>query len=231
VIPGGLRNARMILEADRVSAIAIVADSPAAADPPGKDECPRPAPTDKAIGACLTGVGELVEIGDNEITVRAPDTEKAITTFKVPNVVFAAPLRAADGKDELVVITRTDEPGLRSWTIVAFRFDGGKISKTIEPTPLYQVSSANARWIGTEVANVDLYVELASRADSIEVGGLLTTRTGAEATRDVVVISTVSVPRRRGKSAASDGGTGELPDAGTRAGDGSGSAGEPRPKP
>ncbi len=235
VIPGVLRNARVILEADRITAIAIVGDGSAAPSlapvPPPRDGCPRPTSTERAIGACLTGAGELVEVTDNEVTLRLPDAEKAMATFKVPNVVFAAPLRTSEGRDELVVITRSDDPQLRSWSLIAFRFDNGKISKSIDPTALYQVSSSNARWIGAEVHDVDLYLELASHADTIEVGGLLTTRPGTAATRDVVVISTVSVARRRGKSAGEAAGSAEPVDAGTPVREGSGSAGSDRAKP
>jgi len=228
VIPSGMKNARVILDGDRVSAIAILAEpsAPAVASGP---ECPRPASTEKAIGMCLTGAGELVEVGDNEITVRAG--EKLLAQFRVPNVVYAAPLRTVDGKDELVAIARTDEPQLRSWSLVAFRFDGAKLVRATDPTSLYQVSSANARWIGAEVRDVDLYLELASKADTIEVGGLLTTRSDTGQTRDVVVISTVSVAHRRGKPAAADAGSAEPPDAGATAREGSGSAVHESPKP
>ena len=229
VVPAAMKNARIILDGDRISAIAILAE-PAAPPPTAQSpECARPAATGKAIGMCLTGTGELVEVGDNEITVRVG--EKVVAQFRVPNVVFAVPLRTIDGKDELVAIARTDEAQLRSWSLVAFRFDGGKLVKTTDPTPLYQVSNANARWIGAEVRDVDLYLELASRADAIEVGGLLTTRSSAGQTRDVVVISTVSVPHRRTKPAAADAGSAEPPDAGTAAREGSGSAAQESPKP
>ena len=230
-IPSGLKNARVILDEDRISAIAILADTTTAAGPPVKDECPRPAATDKAFGACLTGAGELVELADNEITIRLPDSEKAMAAFKVPNARFAAPLRTTDGRDELVVVTRTEDPQLRSWSIVAFRFDNGKITRSVDPTPLYGVSSSNARWIGAEVQEVDLYLELANRADTIEVGGLLTTRAGRGPTRDVVVISTKSVARRRGKASATEAGSSETLDGGAGTRDGSGSATPDRAKP
>ncbi len=232
VIPSGLRSARVLLAGDRIAAIAIVGE-PTPPPAPPRDECPRPASTEKAMGACLTGVGELVEFNENEISLRLPGVEKPMV-LPVPNVVFAAPLRAPDGKDELIVITRSPDPQLRSWSLMAFRFDNGKFTHTIDPAPLYQVSSSNARWIGAEVADIDLYLELTSRGDTIEVGGLLTTaRPGSEAMRDVVVISTVSVPRRHGKSASSEGPSTEPPDAGAsvRDGSGSGSAVDGRAKP
>ena len=75
------------------------------------------------------------------------------------------------------------------------------------------------RWIGAELRDVELYLELASK-DSIEVGGLLTTRPNGKL-RDVVVISPVVIARGHGKSATSEPG-----DAGP---DGRGSTGSARP--
>lgn len=214
VIPRAMKNARIILDDDRISAFAILADDALPSPTAGKNECPRPPATDRAFGACLSGTGELVTLVDNEISIRLPDAERAMAAFKVPNAVFAAPLRTGDGRDELLIVTRTDDTQLRSWSLVAFRFDNGKIVRSVDPTPLYAVSAANARWIGAEVREIDLYLELANREDTIEVGGLLTTRPNAGPTRDVVVISTVSVPRRRGKAPATDAGAAEPPDGG-----------------
>jgi hypothetical protein len=206
VVPSALRTARFVLDGDKVAAIVLVQPPPAvaadagAAQPPlqqQRDDCPRPASTDKAIGACLTGAGELVEVVDgSEIILRAPESEKALAALRVPNTVFAAPLRVGDGRDELMVITRSTEPDLRSWSLVGFRFDNGKITRSIEPTLLYQVSSSSARWIGAEVRDVELYLRLAAKGDLIEAGGLLTTRPSGGPIRDVVLLSAVSVARK-----------------------------------
>ena len=230
VIPAGLKNARFLIDNDRVSSITIVTETAPVPAAPASD-CTRPPSTDKAVGSCMTTTGELIEVGENEITLRAPGTEKVIGPIRVPNVIFAVPLRMADGKDELVAVARTDEAQLRSWSLVAFRIEAGKLVKTIDPRVLYQVSSSNARWIGAEVSEVDLYLELWSRADSIEVGGLLTTRPNGGATRDVVVISTVSVAHKRSKPATVEPGSAETPDAGAPVRDGSASDGAEAAKP
>ena len=209
MVPPGMRNARILLHEDRVAAIVVSADSgtPARAGP-ARDSgvtCPRPASTERGFGACLTGVGELVEVVDNEVTVRAVETGRVIARFPIPyKVVFVAPLRAPDGRDELVVITHAADAQQRRWSLIAYRFDTGKIAKT-EPALLYQLTSSNARWIGADLDEVELYLELASHADLVEVGGLLTTRPAQGPWRDVVVISPVSVPRRSGKSAPPEG--------------------------
>ncbi|MDB4960976.1 MAG: hypothetical protein JWP01_975 [Myxococcales bacterium] len=216
IVPSTMRNARIILHDDKVAAIIVAADPGVSlrGDRPSQPACPRPASTERGFGACLTGVGELVEIVDNEIVVRAAETGRAIVPLRIPNkVVFAQPLRMTDGRDELVVVTYTEEPQLRRWSLMAYRFETGKIVRSAEPAVLYQVTSSNARWIGADLEEVELYLEVSNHADSIEVGGLLTTRPEQGPWRDVVVISPVQVPRRTGKSVPAEGVDAGTPDA------------------
>jgi hypothetical protein len=202
VVPSSVPNLHAVFAADRIAAIVVATG---AAAPRRVTDCQRPAATETAIGACLTQTGELIERGTDDITVRGADGEHALAPpLRVPGLVFAAPLRsAAEARDELAVITRTDEPASRTWWLALYRFDGVRLMRTVEASPLYQLSSTNARWIGADLHDVDLYLELTSRPDSIEVGGLLTTLSSSRTTtkiRDVVVISPASVPRRRPKS-------------------------------
>jgi len=185
--------------------------------------CARPAAIEKAFGACLDK-GELIEVDGDDVGVRVAEGDKSIATVRISGLVFAAALEnLVDGRDELVAISRTDDAQVRSWTLHVYRLvEGGRLVKAIEPVTLYQLSSSNARWIGSDLRDLDLYLELVSRPDVIEVGGLLTTRTGVQGNRkirDVVAISPVPVPRRRGKA-------GEAVDAGVEPGDGG-----VRPKP
>jgi hypothetical protein len=214
VVPNELRNARVIVERDRVTAIVITGDSPRTPPPATEGSatepaCERPAATERAIGACLlagTG-GELIERDRDRLIIRSisSDAEKSrvVTTLAVPNLQFVAVLRNANERDELVAITRTDEPQQRIWSLVAYRFETKQIVKTVDPEPVYLLSAAQTRWIGAELRDVDLFLELTSRADGIEVGGLLTTRPNGKL-RDVVVISPKLVARRHGKSATSE---------------------------
>ncbi len=208
VVAAGLHGARFVLDGDRIAAIVVADDAPAVATD-ASDACVRPTATDdpKKFGACLA-TGELVSIDGDDLAIRGPD-DRAIAQQRIPGLVWAAALRTdGDGHDELVAIARTDDREQRSWTLTAFRLDGGKLVRSLETAPLYQLTAANARWIGAELRDVDLYLELISRPDAIEVGGLLTTRAG-DKLRDVVVVSPTSVARHRAKSAA-----GEAVDAG-----------------
>jgi len=227
IVPG-MRNLRFIFDEDKtVAAMVVVADprrpprvagTPVPAGSggqigpvmePRQPTCPRPtAVTDGTFGACLTGTGELVELDGDELTVRAPDGERTLATvLHVPNLVFAVPLRdPVDGRDDLVVITRVDDAQQRTWSLTAYRLEQRKRTFAVErETLLYSLSSNETRWIGADLRDVDLYLELTSRADGIEVGGLLTTRT-SQKIRDVVVLSKVVAARRRAKTVPAESG-------------------------
>ncbi len=217
VVPRGLASARVVIHDDKVAAIVVTTASGAASQAlPGRADCDRPA-IGHGMGACLTAAGEVLEVEGDEIQVKSASGERTIATLpKFAGLVFAAPLRGADGRDEIVVITRTDDGQLRSWWLTALRFEGTRIVRSVETTPLYQLSTANARWIGADLHDIELYLELTGRADGIDVGGLLTTPGASKAAkiRDVVVISPVQVARHKGKASgpeASDAGVSGSP--------------------
>ncbi|MDQ3370064.1 MAG: hypothetical protein M3680_32000 [Myxococcota bacterium] len=208
VIPSGSRNLRVVLEQDRVAAIVVTGELTAAREVPAAP-CtpPEVAPTSEArtFAACLSANGEVVEVSGDEVTVRGGDGVARMATLTIPNLLFAAPLRnLTDGRDELVVVTRADEPQDRRWSVVGYRLEGSRFVKVIEGETVYMLSSAQTRWIGADLREVDLYLELTARPDGLEVGGLLTTRTDATQVRDVAVISPVVVRRRPGKATAPD---------------------------
>lgn len=213
IVPSKLENAHVLLEAGRVAAIVLSPQSERTKDA-GEQACARP-PTDRKrglYGACLTHTGEVVKVGTDEIQIVARDSEKVVALARVPGLVFAAPLRHVDGRDEVVAIVETADAQGRTWSLVVYRLVDGKLLRVIEPTPLYQLTAANARWIGAELPDLDLFLELTAKPDSIEVGGLLTTREEG-AIRDIVVISPVPVTRRRAKGPAVEPLDAGLPDA------------------
>jgi hypothetical protein len=239
LVPSSLPNVRVVIGDGRVAAIVVTSASAiAGAVPPSRSDCERPAATGKAIGACMTAAGELLEIGGDDVVVRSVTGERTLATLpKLAGLVFAAALRGPEGRDELVVITRTDEAALRSWWLTAYRFEGTRLVRSVDATQLYQLSTASARWIGADLHDVELYLELTSRVDSIDVGGLLTAPSatkGSTKIRDVVVISPASVARRRGKvaaaSEANDAGV-AIPPAGASPGSSFGSGPGPGPGP
>lgn len=227
-----LPNARLVLDGARVAAIVLAA--PEAADRPSTvtpaSECARPAATPTTFGICLTGVGELVEVSGDELSLRVGDARESrdakMLPIQVPGLVFAAALRnPADGRDELVAVGRLDDPHQRTWTISAYRMEGRTLVRSVDPQPVFQVAGSQTRWIGATLTDVDLYLELTSRPEGIAVGGLLTTRAGSQV-RDAVELVQALIPRAHpGKPSAPVGGTGSGSAGSGSAGMGSGSAG------
>lgn len=198
VVPSRLRELRAVIENNRVVGLVI-----AASEPTSKIEgCVRPADSEKRFGACLTGEPGLVAFDNDELQMRSADDKRLIDRAKLANAVFVGPVRAGDGRDELVAITRTQDPQVRTWSLVTFRFEGGHLLR-MPDAPVYQLTATNARWIGSSLSDLDLELEVSNHGDMFEVGGLLTHRSGSQL-RDLLVLSPVQIPRRRAKPATPD---------------------------
>lgn len=209
VVPAGATNARIVIDDRKVAAIVLAGES---RDVTRDTDCVRPPNTETSFGMCMI-TGELVERDGDDLIVRTADQEKVLARTMVPGMVFAAPLRnAAEGRDELIVIWRSGTDEARTWNIVGFRYETGQLRRTaVDPMALYQLSTTHTRWIGAELKDLDLYLELKSQGETIEVGGLLTTTRNGQI-HDVVMISPVSVPRKHHKPVAPDV-DGGVPDA------------------
>ena len=199
VVPSGLHNARVVFdEHDHIVALVIVGDvEPAPGAGSAEPTCARPAGEGGRVGACLAS-GEQIAVDGDDLSVFGTDPDKPIATARVANLAFVTALRApGEDRDELVAIARSDEPRARSWSLTAFRLDAGKLVKTIDAAPVYTLTAANARVIGAELHDLDLYLELTARPGAIEVGGVLITRNG-DRIRDAVAINQLTVvPRSR----------------------------------
>lgn len=207
VIPSQQRNLRVIVDDERIAALVVTADTTSPRTIP-EAVCERPAVVRESANhqfpACLTQAGELVEIDGNEVVVRSASGENRIASVRIPNLVFAEPLRQlGEGRDEIVAITSLEDAQERTWSITAYRLEGTRLVRTLDSEQVYEVTNARTRWIGAELRDVHLYLELTSQPDGIEVGGLLTTQPGSKI-RDVAVISPVRVGRKTGKSTSSD---------------------------
>jgi hypothetical protein len=220
VVPTKLDNAHMVFDGDRISAIVLTPavertkEQPASTEGKDhKDPCVRPA-SDRAqdtVGACLSNGGELVRAGSDEIAVLPRDSDKVIARAAVPGLVFAAPLRqVGETRDDLVAIVKSANEQDVTWSFLLFRMIDGKLIRVNEPRPLYQLTAAHARWIGADLDDLDLFIELTSKPEAIEAGGFLTTRVRSQI-RDLVVVSPISVPRRGSKPATAEPATPAVP--------------------
>ena len=209
LIPSQQRNLRALRDGDRIAALVVTSDATSSRTIP-EPACTRPeVPEGKRwYAACLTQGGELVEVDNDEVIVRQANGEGKVASLRIPNLVFAEPLRhLGEGRDEIVAITSTEDAQSRRWSIVAYRLEGARFVRSLDSEVIYEMTNARTRWIGAELRDVQLFLEMTSQTDGIEVGGLLTTQAGAKI-RDVVVISSIRVDRKTGKSLQADGGTG-----------------------
>jgi hypothetical protein len=205
VIPSSMKNARILLDEGRIAAFVVAAEPERAKESSAESACTRPAGDRErhTFGICLSSAGELARYTADELAVLARDGEKPITRLGVPGLVYAAALRnPSDGRDDLVAVVKGEDPQSKTWSLVAYRLHDGKLVPVLAQTPykLYELTDASARWIGADISELEVYLELAGRTDSIEVGGLLTARVAGQI-RDIVVISPKSVPRRRPRPA------------------------------
>ncbi len=210
VVPAQMPEMRAVLDGDRVIGLVV---APASKDKEPADACTRPAIENAGsdasrlrFGACMSGGGDVVSLEGDELSVRTQD-DRMLASVPVHGAVFAAALRAPDGRDEVYVVSSVPEPAARTWSVVGYRLEGARLVHVVDPTPVYQVTTANARWIGADLRDVDLFLEIAGRADGIEVGGLLTTRVtanGGASLRDLLVLAPFQVPRLHRKSGAAD---------------------------
>lgn len=205
VVPSNLRELRAVLDGDKVIGLVVTAS-----DPPIKpDGCVRPTAVstgdETKFGACLSGAPAIVTIAADELIARTVEASKVIVKIPLAGLMlgrtfkFAAAVRAPDGKDEIVAITEADDAQAKTWYLVAFRIDAGKLDR-IADQQVYQLTATNARWIGSTLGDLDLMLEVSNRGEAFEVGGLLTHRTH-DKLRDLLVLSPSQVPRRRAKSA------------------------------
>jgi len=216
LVPAAAPNARLVIDHERVAAI-VLAGEPRELPRDAKDDCVRPASTENAVGACMT-TGELIETDGDYLVIKLPDQEKPLArTYSLPNLQYVVPIRnAADGHDELVAIAHASDANARSWMMVVYRFEAGPkgydLKRAVEPTRLYELASTQTRWIGADLKDLDLYLELTSQGETIEVGGLLTITRNSEI-HDVVTISPVTVPRKHHKPTTPEAVDGGVPDA------------------
>jgi hypothetical protein len=206
IVPAQMPELRAVLDGDRVIGLVV---APASKDKAGGDACARPAienagsdATRSRVGACMSGTGDVVALDGDEVSVRTQD-DRLLAAVTVHGAAFAAPLRAPDGRDEVYVVSIVDEAAARTWSVAGFRLEGARLVRTIEPQAVYQITTANARWIGADLHDVYLFLDVGGRGDGIEVGGLLTTR-GSASLRDLLVLAPLQVPRLHRKSGATD---------------------------
>ena len=91
----------------------------------------------KQIGACLSGAGagELVDLEERGARGAPAPTRSACCRPCACRGSCSRRRSASvgDARDELVVIARLDEPHQRTWSLVAYRLEGSRLVRTVDP--------------------------------------------------------------------------------------------------
>lgn len=174
---------------------------PVATDPnPNASKNPGPAlclahavAAGSASEADCSATSDIVKINGEDVLIRPADATRPPIAAKIRGLLWTAVIEI-EGRDTLLVLSRQDAPGKKAWSLVALRIEQGKFVRLADQT-LYSVTSENARWIGAELANIDVVLELTAQNDDLLVGGFMIATTGARI-RDLVPLLPVTVRAR-----------------------------------
>jgi len=191
-----LPGVRFVLSGGRVTTLALTTPQlpPSSAIDVGAVPVPcvrKAPPTDALVGivpiptsvrgACLDGADAVVAIGDIVALLSSSDGRmRRIATFAVPGLRWVAPLRLSAVRDELVAVSQRSTDDERVITVTALAVEGGRLIK-IGEVEAYQLTDTSLSWIGANLGDVDLYVEITRRAgDDLAVSGLLVNSPGGQ---------------------------------------------------
>lgn len=128
---------------------------------------------------CLSDDQPLVVVTDGGRVTGVTGTADKLRRIRVATLtglIYAAPLDiGGDGSDEIIAITSGGTPTETTWRIEVYRADGARFTRVLG-REIYQVSSVNVPWIGSELDDIELLVEVAGSDDTVRVGGLLLQR-------------------------------------------------------
>lgn len=149
---------------------------------------------DAAAIDCLSTTEAVAAVDDDIVVITAGDKPRKLYSFHVPGLVFARATHAG-GKDEIIAVARDRDDKRAEWRVIAARWDAGRIIKTFDEDA-YELTAQSAGWIGAELADLDLLLDVEARADTLVVSGVLLDR-GGSAIRFAVPLEPISVTRRK----------------------------------
>jgi hypothetical protein len=142
---------------------------------------------------CTTPNGEIIRIKGDELSLRAADAAKAPSIVRLRGLVWFAPIDV-DGREALIVVSRNDSTGKKTWSLTALRPEQGKWLRIADQN-LFSISTENARWIGGDVANIDTLIEVSASSEGLSIGGIMI-MVAAERIRDLVPLLPITVRLR-----------------------------------
>ncbi len=157
--------------------------------------------TGSAVGSAVGSASEsecsaasdIVKINGEDVLIRPAEATRPPIAAKIRGLLWTAIIEI-EGRDTLLALSRQDSQGKKAWSLVALRVEQGKFVRLADQT-LYSITSENARWIGAELANIDVVLELTAQNDNLLVGGFMIATTSARI-RDLVPLLPVTVRAR-----------------------------------
>lgn len=145
----------------------------------------------------------LVHTGGRVVAVgRAAGTEPAavrrLAVYPAANIVFAAPLDVdRDGRSEVAVVKQREAGGERRVEVEILRLDGSRFVP-VAAVEAYRLSERNTAWVGAQLREIELLVEIQAVAGNVVVSGLYVHhgQTGLETVAPLVP-TTVEVRRKK----------------------------------
>lgn len=145
------------------------------------------------------GSADGVAVNGNLIILAARATAEGrprrIATVEVRGLRWAAPVRVDGERDEVIAVGEHRSPTARSYSVVAIRVDGTRVTKVAE-AEVYRLDDQSAAWMGASLDDLALRIEVVSNGDTLTVGGLLVHAPPGQA-RTLAPLLEVTVRRRR----------------------------------
>ncbi|MCG8421941.1 MAG: hypothetical protein MJE77_28805, partial [Proteobacteria bacterium] len=159
---------------------------------PGRSDLLRaPTPRVQLVYGCFSAAQpEAIAVIDNRITVVAGERTSAdrgeghgnpargrlkrVATWTSTSTAIdyaAAVEMDDDGRHEIIVVTRQEDKRDRVIQLEVLEVESGRIARNLA-RELYRVSATKAAWIGAQLDEIELIIELRTRSDRIDAAGL-----------------------------------------------------------
>jgi len=192
---GALADVKFIIEADRIVAmiLGLSATGPESDTASMESDPAAPAcaidrsvaitpPLRSAFGGvperidCVTATEAIAAVGDDLVIVTAGDKPRRLASVHLPGLVFAGATHIG-GRDELLAVTTNRTAIQTTWSVVALRWEAGRLTRTFEDVA-YQLTDRSAGWLGAQLGDLDLVLNLEARATVVVTSGVLLRRRG-----------------------------------------------------
>src|SRR6185312_13809260 len=113
----------------------------------------------------------VAAVDDDIVVITAGDKPRKLYSFHVAGLQFARATHTG-GKDEIIGVTHDRDDKRVEWRVFSARWDAGRIVKTVDED-VYQLTGQSAGWIGAELDDLDLVLDVEARADTLVASGVL----------------------------------------------------------